>query len=81
MFRPQVISGDQRSRSNPKNFEVEYLENGTRQRDGVHGSQIGSHIWAFEWYEFFWPQMIFGGQKSRSNHEKFEVEYLENGSR
>ena len=27
---PQVTSEGQRSRSNPKNFEVEYLENGTR---------------------------------------------------
>ena len=26
----QVASKSQRSRSNPKNFEVEYLENGTR---------------------------------------------------
>ena len=34
-----------------QNFDRHYLENGTRQRDGVHRSQIGSHIWAFEWYE------------------------------
>ena len=28
----------QRSRSKSENFEVEYLENGTRQRKGVHRS-------------------------------------------
>ena len=71
----------QRSGSNPKNFEVEYLENGMRQKDDVHKSQIGSHIWTFEWYTIFQPQMIFRGQKSRSNPKNFEVEYLENGMR
>ena len=71
----------QRSRSNPKNVEVEYLEDGTRQRDGVHRSQIGSHIWPFERYNFFWPQMTFRGQRSRSNPKNFEVEYLKNGTR
>ena len=29
-FDYTVTSGGQRSRSNPKNFEVEYLKNGTR---------------------------------------------------
>ena len=29
-FDPRWPFGGQRSRSNPKNFEVEYLENGTR---------------------------------------------------
>ena len=43
----------QRSRSKPENFEVEYLEIGTRWRDVVYRSQIGSHILAFEWYNFF----------------------------
>ena len=38
----------QKSRSNPKNFEVEYLENGTRWKDVVYGSQIEINIWAFE---------------------------------
>ena len=74
----------QRSRSNPKNFEVEYLENGTRWRDGVHRSQIERHIHiiqAFEWHEKLSPQMTFSGQRSRSNPENFEVEYLENGTR
>ena len=52
----------QRSRSNSKNFEVEYLENGMRYRDGVHRSQIGSHIRSFEWLIFFGPQMTFKGQ-------------------
>ena len=71
----------QRSRSNPKNVEVEYLENGTRKRDVVCRSQIGSHIWAFEWYKFFWPEMTFRGQRSRSNPKNFEVEYLKKGTR
>ena len=57
----------QRSRSNPKFFEVEYLETGKRYRDGVHRNQIGSHIWAFERYISFRPQMTFRGQRSRSN--------------
>ena len=30
IFLTQVTSEGQRSRSNPENFEVEYLENGTR---------------------------------------------------
>ena len=30
IFDPLVTSKGQRSRSNPENFEVEYLENGTR---------------------------------------------------
>ena len=30
IFLTQVTPKGQRSRSNPKNFEVEYLENGTR---------------------------------------------------
>ena len=30
IFWIQVTPKGQRSRSNPKNFEVEYLENGTR---------------------------------------------------
>ena len=68
-------------KSNPKNFEVEYLEHGTRLRDGVHRNQIRSHIWAFEWYDIFWPQMSLRCQRSRSNPENFEVEYLENGTR
>ena len=71
----------QRSRSNPKNFEVEYLENGTRKRDGIHISQIGSHIWRFELYNFFLPQITSRDQRSRSNPKNFEVEYLENGTR
>ena len=29
-FRPQMTFRSKRSGSNPKNFEVEYLENGTR---------------------------------------------------
>ena len=29
-FGPQVTPKGQRSRSNPKNFDVEYLENGTK---------------------------------------------------
>ena len=53
----------QRSRSYPKNFEVEYLENGTRWRNVVHRSQIGSHIWAFEWYKnFLTPDDFFGSK-------------------
>ena len=43
----------QRSRSNHQNFEVEYLENGRRKRESVHGSKIGSHVWAFEWLRYF----------------------------
>ena len=35
----------------------------------------------FQTVEFFRPQMIFRGQKSRSNPKNFEVEYLENGTR
>ena len=58
-----------RSRSNPENFEVEYLENGTRKRDVVRRNQIGSHIGTFEFYKFFQPQMTFRGQRSRSNPE------------
>ena len=30
IFDPQMTTKGQRSRSNPNNFEVEYLENGTR---------------------------------------------------
>ena len=30
LFSPQMTFRGQRSRSNPKNFEVEYLENGMR---------------------------------------------------
>ena len=30
IFWPQVSLKGQRSRSNPKNFDVEYLENGTK---------------------------------------------------
>ena len=40
---------------------------------------IWLHIWAFEQYEIFWPQMTFRGQNSRSNPKTFEVGYLENG--
>ena len=76
-----MIFRGQKSRSNPKNFDVEYLENGTRWRDIVYRSQIGNHIWAFEWFNFFWPQMTIRGQRSRSNHKNFEVEYLKNGTR
>ena len=36
-----------------------------------------TYIWAFEWYEIFWPQITFEGQRSRSNPKNFEVEYLE----
>ena len=71
----------QRSRWNPKNFEVKYLENGTREKKSVNGSKIESHVWAFEWYEIFWPHMTFKGQRSRSNLKKFEVKYLKNGTR
>ena len=35
----------------------------------------------FQTVEFFSTQMIFRGQKSRSNPKNFEVEYLENGTR
>ena len=42
---------------------------------------IWLHIWPFERYNFFWPQMTFRGQRSRSNPKNFEVEYLENGTR
>ena len=70
----------QRSRSNPENFEVKYLENGTRLREAVHRSQIGIHKWAFEWYKRLRRQMTFWGQRSGSNPKNFEVEYLENGS-
>ena len=52
----------QKSRSNHKNFEVEYLENGTRQRDGVHRSQMGSH------------KLCFISQfKCNSLHDSFEI--------
>ena len=45
-----MIFWGQRSRSNPKIFEVEYLENCTRWRDVVYRNQIGSHIRAFDLY-------------------------------
>ena len=64
-----------------ENFDRRYLENGTRLRDGVHRSQIGSHIWAFEWYKKFRPQITSRGQRSRSNLRNVEVENIENGSR
>ena len=54
----------QRSRSNPENFEVEYLENGTRYRDVVHRSQIGLSNRVI-----FLPYMTFRGQRSMSYPE------------
>ena len=36
-----------KSRSNPEDFEVEYLKNGLKE--SVYRSEIGSHVWAFEW--------------------------------
>ena len=33
-----------------------------------------------EWYKKIWHQMTFNGQRSRSNPEKLEVEYLENST-
>ena len=30
---------------------------------------------------FFWPQLTFRGQRSRSNPKKFEIKYLKNGKR
>ena len=71
----------QRSRSNHENFEVEYLENGARQRDVIYRSQIESHICVFLWYSKFRHQMTFRGQSSRSNPKHFEVEYIENGTK
>ena len=46
-FRPPVISEGQRSRSNPKNFEVKYLENGTRYSENVNrnlSSNVSKHF-------------------------------------
>ena len=77
---PLVTSKGQRSRSNHQNFEVEYHENRTRLRESVNRSQIGSHVWAFEWWKYVWPLLTSRGQRSRSNHEKVDVEYLGNGT-
>ena len=44
-----MIFRGRRSRSNPDNFEIEYLENGEGKRYGVHRREIGSNIWDFEW--------------------------------
>ena len=30
-------------------------------------SWIGSHVWTFEWWKYFWPQLTSKGQRSRSN--------------
>ena len=52
----------QRSMSNPKIIEVEYLEKGTRKRDVVRISQIGSHIWALEGMIFSTPNDFQGSK-------------------
>ena len=38
IFLYHVTSKGQRSRSNPQNFEIEYLENGIRDRESVNKS-------------------------------------------
>ena len=71
----------QRSRSNPENFEVEYLENGTRLRNGVHGSQIGNHKRVFEWHKNVLPQMTIRGKGQGQTLKNVEVECLKTGTR
>ena len=54
-------------RSNLRNVEVEYLENGTRWRDGVHKSQIWSHIHGLSnSMKFFDPRWLFEVKGRRS---------------
>ena len=43
--------------------------------------EIMYDVWAFEWWKYFWPQVTWISQKSRSNPLNFEVEYIENGTR
>ena len=51
----QVTSKGQRSRSNPKNFEVKYLKNGTRYREKVSLEVIQGLSTGIEKFDFRWP--------------------------